>query len=132
VVEGFRIFAGRLDYVALALGLLGDRRHAVSAGPLDELIAHVEQRGLRLVDAQARRLRGIQGADAGDLTAALATFDEIGARPFVARVRTELGMLSGDAALVDQGLDELEALGDVEQSARVAAERKARSLAPSA
>jgi hypothetical protein len=49
----------------------------------------------------------------------------MGARPYAARVRTELGLLTGDAALVDRGLDELEALGDVEQAKRVAAERRA-------
>jgi hypothetical protein len=31
---------------------------------------------------------------------------------------------------VDQGLDELESLGDVEQSARVAAERRSGVVAP--
>ena len=56
-------------------------------------------------------------------------FEAMGARPYVARVRTELGMLSGEASLIDLGMDELEALGDVEQSARVAAERRASNAA---
>jgi class 3 adenylate cyclase/tetratricopeptide (TPR) repeat protein len=132
VVEEFRIFAGRLDYVYLALGLLADRRHGVADGAVDELLGYVDERGLRLVSAQARRQRGVQHGDRDDLAAALADFEEMGARPFAARARTELGMLSGDTELIDRGLDELEALGDVEQSARVAAERKARSLAQSA
>jgi class 3 adenylate cyclase len=129
VVEEFPRFAGRLDYVYLALGLLADRRHGVAEARLDDLISHVEERGLRLVAAQARRLRGIQRGDRDDLAVALAGFDEMGARPFAARVRTELGMLSGDTGLIDRGMDELEALGDVEQSARVAGERKATTLA---
>jgi hypothetical protein len=64
-----------------------------------------------------------------DLEAALAMFEAMGARPFVARVRTELGVLAGEPSLIDQGMDELEALGDVEQSARVAAERRAATAA---
>ena len=48
----------------------------------------------------------------------------MGAQPYVARLRTELGVLVGDPARVDRGLDELEAIGDVEQAARVTAERR--------
>ena len=125
VVEQFRVFAGRLDYVHLALGLVADRRQPVAAKALDDLIGYVEARGLRLVAAQARRLRGRQTNHAADLEAAMTAFDEMGARPFAARTRTELGLVAGDAALVDRGMDELEALGDVEQLARVAAERRA-------
>jgi hypothetical protein len=130
VVQDFRIFAGRLDYVALALGLLADRRHPVAASALDELIGYAEARGLRLVSAAARRLRGISRSDPDDLSAALADFEAMGALPYIARLRTELGQVTGDAALVDQGMDGLEAVGDIEQSSRVAAERKSKSAAP--
>jgi class 3 adenylate cyclase len=130
VVEEFRIFAGRLDYVYLALGLLADRRHAIAEGAIDELIRYVDERELRLVSAQARRQRGVQRGDRDDLAAALADFEEMGARPFAARARTELGMLSGDTELIDRGLDELEALGDVEQSTRVASDRKSKAMTP--
>jgi class 3 adenylate cyclase len=130
VVEEFRVFAGRLDYVYLSLGQLADRRHGVAEAALDELIRYVDERGLRLVSAQARRLRGVHRGDRADLAAALADFEDMGARPFAARARTELGMLDGNAELIDRGMDELEALGDVEQSARVAAERKAKAMTP--
>jgi hypothetical protein len=53
------------------------------------------------------------------------------ARPFIARAQTELGFVGGDAAMVEAGLDELERLGDVEQAARVAADRKS-GLVPAA
>ena len=130
VVDDFRIFSGRLDYVYLALGLLADRRHPGGADALDSLTEFVEKRGLRLVSAQARRLRGVQRSDPDDLARALADFEDMGAKPFAARIRTELGLVSGDGSLIDRGMDELEALGDVEQSARVAGERKSRSLTP--
>ena len=129
VIDEYRIFAGRLDYVHLSAGLLADRRVPADPAALDELVDYAEQRGLRLVAAQARRLRGVQRRSREDLEAALASFEAMGARPFVARARTELGMLTGDASLIDQGMDGLEALGDVEQSARVAAERRAANTA---
>ena len=127
VVDEFRIFAGRLDYVHLAAALLADRRVPADPVALDDLIDYAEQRGLRLVASQARRLRGVHLRSREDLEAALAMFEAMGARPYVARVRTELGVLTGDPSLVDQGMDELEGLGDVEQSARVAASRWAAS-----
>jgi hypothetical protein len=129
VIGEFRVFAGRLDYVHLSAALLADRRVPVDPGSLDNLIAYTEERGLRLVTSQARRLRGVQLRGREDLEASLAMFEAMGARPFIARVRTELGVLAADASLIDQGMDELEALGDVEQSARVAAERRAASAA---
>jgi class 3 adenylate cyclase len=130
IVADFRIFAGRFDYVYLTLALLANRRHPVPGAALDEVITYVEGRGLKLVSAAARRLRGILRGDPDDLTVALADFEAMGALPYVAMLRTEVGMLTGDVALVDQGMDGLEALGDVEQSARVAAERKSKSAAP--
>jgi class 3 adenylate cyclase len=129
VIDEFRIFAGRLDYVYLTAALLADRRVSADPSALDDLVEYAEQRGLRLVASQARRLRGVQLRSREDLEAALSMFETMGARPFIARVRTELGVLTRDASLIDHGMDELEALGDVEQSARVAAERRAASAA---
>ena len=130
VVEEFRIFAGRMDYVYLALGLLADRRHPLpNPGALDTLLAYMDARDLRLISAQARRLRGLIRGDREDLAAALSACEAMGSQPYVARLLTELGQLNGDAAMIERGLDGLEALGDVEQSARVAAERKANALA---
>jgi class 3 adenylate cyclase len=126
-VSEFRTFTGRLDYVYLACQLLADRRHPAPAAKLDEVIAYMEERSLTLVSSAARRLRGLVARDATDLTIALAAFEAMGARPGVARTRTELGLLAGDAGLIEQGLDELERLGDLEQMARVAAERQPAS-----
>ena len=70
------------------------------------------------------RLRGLVTGAAEDLRIALDEFDAMGARPYAARVRKELGASMADRDLADRGLDELEALGDVEQAARVAAERR--------
>jgi class 3 adenylate cyclase/tetratricopeptide (TPR) repeat protein len=124
-IHRFRDFSQRLDLVHLAAAHLADRRHPVGPLAIGALVDYTEQRGLLLISSQARRLRGIVTRDRGDLEVALQGFERMGARPFAARVRTELGDLIGDQALFDRGLDELEALGDVDQAARVAAERRA-------
>ncbi|HEX2627051.1 MAG TPA: hypothetical protein VHL56_09120, partial [Candidatus Limnocylindrales bacterium] len=123
-VHRFTDFSPRLDYIHLAAGLLADRRHPVDAVPLGKLIDYADSKGLRLISAQSRRLRGLVTGDAEDLRIALDEFDAMGARPYAARVRTELGASMADRDMADRGLDELEALGDVEQAARVAAERR--------
>ena len=129
-IHGFRAFSPRLDYVHLAAAHLADRRHPVDADAIGPLIDYAEARGLLLISSQARRLRGIVTGERADLDRALAGFVRMEARPFAARVRTELGGLVGDEALFDRGLDELEALGDVDQAGRVAAERRAAAKAP--
>jgi class 3 adenylate cyclase len=131
VVAEFRIFAGRQDYVHLALGYLADHRQPVDIAVLDDLSAYADDRELRLVSAQARRLRGIVAGDAESLQQALAEFVRMGAIPSVARVRTELGLLSRDANMVDAGVDELDRLGDVLQVRRVGMERRS-AAAPGA
>ena len=128
VVADFRVFSGRQDYTHLVLALLADRRHPVERALLDDLLEYAGARGLGLITAGALRLRGVLAGSRADLEAALAAFEAMGAIPSVARVRTELGMVVGDAALVDLGLDALERLGDVEQASRVGAERKAAAL----
>jgi hypothetical protein len=78
------------------------------------------------------RARGIETRSRDDLEAALAEFQRMAAKPLVARVETELGLLVDDQAMLDRGLDGLEATGDVEQAARVAGERRAGVGAPGA
>jgi class 3 adenylate cyclase len=124
-IHDFLFFTPRLDYVHLAGALLADRRHPASPEAISAVVAYTEERGLLLPSSQARRLRGIVTGSAEDLQVALEGFERMAARPFAARARTELGLLAGDEALIDRGLDELEALDDVEQAARVASERRA-------
>jgi hypothetical protein len=95
---------------------------------LDDLLDYAGARGLGLITAGTLRLRGVLTGSRPDLETALGLFESMGAIPSVARVRTELGIVGGDATLVDAGLDALDRLGDVEQASRVGAERKTASL----
>ena len=61
--------------------------------------------------------------DPGPLREALETFEAVGAVPYVARVQADLGAMTGDEALYERGIAGLEALGDVDHLARLAARR---------
>jgi hypothetical protein len=120
----FRSFTPRLDYIYFVLSHLADHRQAVPLPALEELIAYMTERDLALVATQAIRLRGLMREDERDLEAALAAFEGMDSRPFIARVHAELGLLRDDPALVELGLQELDALGDIDQAARIAAIRR--------
>jgi class 3 adenylate cyclase len=126
LVDDFRTFSSRLDYIYLVLHRLADRRQAVSVASLDRLIDYATARELALVSSQALRLRGLVRGNEADLLAALADFERMGAGPYIGRTHAELGFLRDDDALVGRGLQELEALGDVDQAGRVAALRRSR------
>jgi class 3 adenylate cyclase len=131
LVEDFVSFTPRLDYIYLALSHLADHRQPVPVGALDRVIAYSTERELGLVSSQALRLRGLVRRDEADLNAALGAFEQMDARPFIGRSHAELGLLRGDAALVERGIQELEALGDIDQAGRVAGLRRNPSAIPS-
>jgi hypothetical protein len=124
LVEDFREFTPRLDYIYFALGHLADRRQPAPIEALDRAIAYATERELLLVSSQALRLRGLMLGEEADLLAALEAFEWMGARTYLARAHTELGLLRKDDALIERGLQELEALGDIDQAGRVAALRR--------
>jgi class 3 adenylate cyclase len=108
----------RAHYIEHALAICADRAHPVAFASIDRLIARAAGSGMRLVEAQARRLRGVQ-RDPDNLATSLAIFEETGADRYAARVRAELGLARGDDALLRRGTRELEALGELEQLARL-------------
>jgi hypothetical protein len=117
-------YPDRLHYVEHAMAICADHAQPVPIDVLDDIIGKAEINQMRLVEAQGRRLRGILREDAEDLERSLAAFDEMGAARYAARLRTELGQLRGDDALVQAGMRELEALGELEQLTRLAARRR--------
>ena len=109
----------RLHHVERAFAACADRGEPIVSEAVDEVAGLAARRGARPLLGQALRVRGLQRKAEADLRAALAVFEEIGARPYVARVRIELGALTGDAQLRERGLAVLELLGDVDHLARV-------------
>ena len=132
IVAEFHRFGGRIDHVERALAICSDRDHRIDPRTLARLIDHVGPRGLRLIEAQARRALGLARDDVDELRHAFAAFESIGALPYVARVRTELGALTGDHSMVAEGIRGLETIGDIDQLGRVAARVAASAAAGSA
>jgi hypothetical protein len=71
-----------------------------------------------LLDAQALRLMGRTRRDSGSLHKAIDLFARSGAEPYVARVRCERALITGDRGEMDAGLAVLQRLGDLQQLSR--------------
>ena len=123
-VKNFQRFTARTDYVHLALARLVDFGYPLEADLVRGLLDYVDDRGLELLAAQARRAIGVLEHDEGGLRKSLEIFQGMGARPFVARVTAELGEVRDDDSLIGEGLLMLEALGDLDQAERVARRRQ--------
>ena len=111
----------RAHYVEHAVALCADRVQAVPLPFIDALIARAQASGMRLLEAQALRLRGVLRDDPDDLSRSLSMLEELGGQRYAARLRTELGLVRGDVALRDRGMRELESMGEMAQLARLAA-----------
>lgn len=109
----------RAHYVEHATALCADRAYPVAVASIDALITRGEASGMRLLEAQARRLRGVLRGDPDDLARSLGIFEEVGAARYAARLRTELASARGDEALRKRGIGELEAMGELEQLTRL-------------
>jgi class 3 adenylate cyclase len=114
VVRQHDRYPDRSHYVEHALALLADRRHAVSRDVLDGVIERSARVKLRVLEAQALRVRGLSGGGSDDLRAALDRFATMGAERYAARVRCELGWMTGDEELAATGQQQMDALGEGE------------------
>jgi len=122
VAGDWLLFSGRLDYPALSLIELGDRRVAVDQAALDAMIPYAEERSIRFLVGPARRMRGLMAGDPGELRLALGVFEAIGARPLAIRARGELALMAGDRSTAEAAVNALEELGDTRQATAFAAE----------
>jgi class 3 adenylate cyclase len=109
----------RQQLVERTLSLCSDLDRALPPEVLQPIVASAATDGLKLLEAQARRALGISRRDNAELTRALELFEETGAVPYAARVRCESARLTGRQIDLKAGLHVLEALGDLEQLARV-------------
>lgn len=105
-------YPDRVHYLDHAVGLCADHRHPVPTEILDALLASARARGMRVVEAQVLRLRGVLLGDPEDLRHALTHFAQIGASRFAARLHVELASATDDQALLAEGAAEMAALGE--------------------
>ena len=72
----------------------------------------------KLVEAELRRAIGLSGGNVEELRLAVGIAEDCGAVVKAARLHHELGELTGDRALAERGLAELERIVDVDQLER--------------
>jgi class 3 adenylate cyclase len=99
------------------MGLLCDAGALPAPDLVDDLLDYWQGR-IPLLTAQGLRARGLAHSDPASLLEAETLYASLGAVPGVARVRIELGRLTGDQARVDAGTRALEELGDVDYLGR--------------
>ena len=120
VVGGFAtIPRARQQLVERTLSLYSDLDRSLAPEALQPIVTSAAADGLKLLEAQARRALGISRRDPAELTRALELFEETRAVPYAARVRCERALLTRDQSELEAGMHVLEALGDVDQLARV-------------
>ena len=103
----------RVDLFERSLNLLCDHGREEDAVVVADLLARAMGR-YPLLEAASRRAIGLRDKDAGQLREAEAIWLRVGAVPYLARARHEIGRLSGDAEALATGRRELERLGDVD------------------
>ncbi len=120
VVRGFgTVPRARQQLVERTLSLCADLDRLLAPEAIRPIVESAAADGLKLLEAQARRVLGIAVRDTAELTRALEIFEETGAVPYAARVRCERALLTGNQSELEAGMRVLEGLGDLDQLARV-------------
>ena len=128
VIGGFgTIPRARQQLVERTLSLYSDLDRSLAPEALQPIVTSAAADGLKLLEAQARRALGISRRDPAELTRALGIFEETRAVPYAARVRCERALLTRDQSELEAGMHVLEALGDLDQLARM---ERARGKGP--
>jgi hypothetical protein len=112
-------YPDRQHYVEHAAALCADRAVPVPIAAVEALVVRAEATGMGLLEAQARRLRGVVMKRDDDLARSLGQFQALGAARYVARLQTELGTVRGDREMIDAGFRALETLGELGQLGRL-------------
>jgi len=108
----------RIDHLERGLGRVLDGGLVPSRSTVIPILESSRAHGLAVVEAQAERALGLADRDSQPLLRSIRLFERVGAVPYIARVRCELALITGDAAELTAGLAVLERLGDAEQVGR--------------
>jgi class 3 adenylate cyclase len=120
VIRGFgTIPRARQQLVERTLSLCADLDRSLAPEAIRPIVECGAADGLKLLEAQGRRALGIAVRDTVELTRALEIFEETLAVPYAARVRCERALLTGNQSELEAGMHVLEALGDLDQLARM-------------
>jgi hypothetical protein len=118
-VQRFRLgMMIRQDRLERALNRLLDHDSLPPAGTLDTIATYCHEHELPIVEAQAERGLGRAHRNPEQQQRSIGLLERAGAVPYVARVRCERALLTGDRKEMAAGLTVLERLGDAEQILR--------------
>ena len=112
LVRHHDLYPDRAHYVEHALAICADRRHSIPDQVLDGVVERSKRVGLRVMEAQARRLIGLTRQQPKELRAALDAFETMRGERYAMRARLELGLLTDDASLIEAGWRGVDALGE--------------------
>ncbi|MEO6349955.1 MAG: hypothetical protein ABIP53_04815, partial [Candidatus Limnocylindrales bacterium] len=104
--------------IAQAIGLCADHAVEIASVALEEWRSAAIKEQTALVEAQARRCLALAAHDIAELHMALDLAERCGAMPLAARIRCELGLMSGDREMYAAGAGALESIGDIDQLER--------------
>ena len=103
------------------VNLANDLRAKLSEEFIAGGLARAKRQHVPLLIAQLMRARALLRSDPADMTAALETWERVGAVPLVGRGRAERGLITGNDAEIEAGLAMLKKLGDANYVDRFAA-----------
>jgi hypothetical protein len=104
--------------------LINDHLGRVEPDQVDLMLERAQRHGTPLLELELRRQVGLARRDPEHLRLALGIAENCGAVVRLARLHHELGEMTGDGALSERGLSELEQLGDVDQLERYLVRRR--------
>ena len=108
----------QMERLERGLSMLLDQDRLPSTAGLLSVLELCRRHEYPLLEAQAERALGRAKREPSRLNRSISLFDRSGARPYAARVRCELALITGDHIEMEAGLQVLEHLGDAEQVAR--------------
>jgi class 3 adenylate cyclase len=114
----------RADFTSKILCRINDYRGAVARPELEVMLERAQRHGTPLVEAELHRSYGLIDSGADQLRQALQIVERCGSVFRAARLRHEIGEVTRDGGMSEQGLSELERIGDVDQLERYLVRRR--------
>ncbi|HLY90599.1 MAG TPA: hypothetical protein VKQ27_16580, partial [Acetobacteraceae bacterium] len=100
------------EMVERRLNLANDCRQAVPDNVIEETMNRAVRYKIPLLEAQTRRTIALGRKDAQEMSNAIAIWERIGAVPLIGRAKAERGLITGEEAETESGLQILSKLGD--------------------
>jgi hypothetical protein len=118
---------GYPERYATAIRLCNDHSVPIDEHALSQWVQRAVGEETAILELEARRALAIVRGDAEEARHALEIAERCGAVPVIARLRCEIGLMTGDHLLYEAGAKVLESLGDIDQLERYESRRAGRA-----